>query len=188
MRGFVCVVRLLVAIFGSTALVPAWADPIEEFYKGKQIRLIVATQAGGTYDAYGRVFAAHLSRHIPGNPPVVISNMPGASGMKAAAYMYKLAPRDGTTIATFNNAMGLRQVLEAEAASQFDVTQFTWIGAMSTTASVLIAYHKSGVKTVEDAKTKEVNLWRTKHLRRELHISDTAEPFPGHALQIRHRV
>src|SRR2546423_1575715 len=96
---------------------PGWrgtghADAIEDFYRGRQVKLVIGSNTGGAYDAYGRLLAAHLGRHIPGNPAVVPSNMPGASGIQSATYLYQIAPKDGFVIGLFNQSMGQRQMLE----------------------------------------------------------------------------
>jgi tripartite-type tricarboxylate transporter receptor subunit TctC len=131
------------------------ADAIEDFYKGRQIKLVIGSNSGGAYDFYGRLLAAHLGRHIPGNPTIVPSNMPGASGIQSAAYLYQIAPKDGSVIGLFNQSMGQRQMLEPDAV-RFDTATFNWLGAMTTTTNVFITWHASGVKTLEDAKTKTV--------------------------------
>ena len=78
--------------------VPAHADPVAEFYKGKQINLIVGFGPGGGYDIYARVLARHLGRFIPGHPNIVVQAMPGAGSLRAANYLYNIAPKDGTAI------------------------------------------------------------------------------------------
>ena len=139
---------------------PGWegtarADAIEDFYKGRQVKLVIGSNTGGAYDSYGRLLAAHLGRHIPGNPTVVPSNMPGASGIQSATYLYQIAPKDGSALGLFNQSMGQRQMLEPDAV-RFDTASFNWLGAMNTTTNVFITWHASGVKTLDDAKTKDV--------------------------------
>src|SRR3954462_3452161 len=139
---------------------PTWAgmvraDAIEDFYKGRQVKLVIGSNTGGAYDSYGRLLAAHLGRHIPGNPTVVPSNMPGASGIQSATYLYQIAPKDGSALGLFNQSMGQRQMVEPDAV-RFDTARFTWLGAMNTTTNVFITWHASGVKTLDDAKTKDV--------------------------------
>lgn len=133
----------------------ACADPVEDFYKGRQIRLVIGANSGGSYDSYGRLAAAHLGRHIPGRPVVVATNMPGASGMQSAAYLYRLAPQDGSVIGMFNQSMAQRQMLEPDA-TRFDAGRFAWLGAMDTSTTVFVTWYASGVRTLADAKAKEV--------------------------------
>ena len=133
----------------------ARADAIVGFYAGRQLKLVIGSNNGGTYDLYGRLLAAHLPRHIPGHPTVLPVNMPGASGVQSATYLHQIAPRDGSTLGLFNQSMAQRQMLEPEIA-RFDMATFGWIGAMSTTTNVSITWHASGVKTLADARAKTV--------------------------------
>jgi tripartite-type tricarboxylate transporter receptor subunit TctC len=150
---FLLSLSLLVAL-------PVWegtarADAIEDFYKGRQVKLVIGSNTGGAYDIYGRLLAAHLGRHIPGRPTIVPSNMPGASGIQSATYLHQIAPRDGSVIGLFNQSMGQRQMLEPDAV-RFDTTTFNWLGAMTTTTNVFITWHASRVQTLDDAKAKTV--------------------------------
>src|SRR3954469_21913605 len=79
----------------------ARADDVADFYKGKRINLIVSYGTGGGYDVYARVLARHMGRHIPGNPSIIIQNMPGAGSLRGANYIYNVAPKDGTVFGTF---------------------------------------------------------------------------------------
>jgi tripartite-type tricarboxylate transporter receptor subunit TctC len=116
---------------------------------------VIGSNSGGAYDFYGRLLATRLGRHIPGNPTIVPSNMPGTSGIQSATYLYQIAPKDGSVIGLFNQSIGQRQMLEPEVA-RFDAATFNWLGAMTTTTNVFITWHASGVKTLDDAKTKRV--------------------------------
>ena len=131
---------------------PARAD---DFYQGKTLRIVVGTPTGGGYDAYARLVARHLGNHIPGKPALIVSNMPGASGLKAAAYLYGIAPRDGTVIATFNKAMPLYQAL-GQLDIQFRTEEMSWIGSVSQSVDVITVWHKTGVRTIADAKRREI--------------------------------
>jgi tripartite-type tricarboxylate transporter receptor subunit TctC len=131
------------------------AASTENFYKGRQVKLIIGANSGGAYDSYGRLLATHLGRHIPGNPAIVPSNMPGASGVQSATYLYQVAPKDGSTLGLFNQSMGQRQMLEPDS-GRFDIGTFNWLGAMNVTTNVFITWHASGVKTLDDAKLKDV--------------------------------
>jgi tripartite-type tricarboxylate transporter receptor subunit TctC len=135
--------------------VSAAADPVEDFYKGRQLRFIIGSNTGGAYDFYGRLLATHLGRHIPGNPTIVPTNMPGTSGVQSANYLFNIAPKDGSVIGLFNQSMIQRQVLEPEAV-RFDGRTFNWLGAMSVTTNVFITWWASGVRALADAKSKDV--------------------------------
>jgi tripartite-type tricarboxylate transporter receptor subunit TctC len=101
----------LAAALAGVGLAAAGAARAEDYYKGKTIRLVIGTPPGGGYDAYGRLVARHLADFIPGRPSIVVANLPGASGVKAAYYIYAIAPKDGTAIATFNKSIPFYQAL-----------------------------------------------------------------------------
>src|SRR6187401_903098 len=130
------------------------ADPVADFYKGKTISLYVAFPPGGGYDLYARVVAPHFTRHIPGNPQIVIKNMTGGSGMRAAAYITAITPQDGTSLGLFLDALTLGKVLGG--AGEFDPVKLTWIGRIVSTATVSVAWHTSPVQSIEQAKTREL--------------------------------
>ena len=134
----------------------AWAaEPEGAFYKGKQIRLIVSSNAGTGYDAYARVLAQFMPKYIPGNPTIVVQNMGGASGLTGAGYVYNVAPRDGTVFASAVSNLPTTPLLSPEAAP-FDVGKLGWIGSMSTDPYVGFVWHSAPIRTFEEAKTKEV--------------------------------
>src|SRR5678810_351104 len=101
-------VRTAAAFLASATLLSAGAAgaaPAGDFYKGRTVSIIIGYSAGGGYDLYARVLAQHLGKHIPGNPNVIPQNMPGAGSIKAAAYVFSAAPKDGTVIGTFARGM-----------------------------------------------------------------------------------
>jgi tripartite-type tricarboxylate transporter receptor subunit TctC len=144
----------VVALFLAAAGV-ARAQPAEEFYRGKTVKFVVGSNTGGSYDTYSRLLAVHLGKHIPGNPAVVVENMPGASGTKSANYLAEVAPKDGTVIGMFNQSMPQRQMFEPDLI-KIDLSKFGWIGAMNASTNVFITWHTTGVRTVDDAKNKQV--------------------------------
>src|SRR2546428_469007 len=113
---------------------PALADPVADFYRGKSISLYVGFPPGGGYDLYARVFAPYFSRHIPGNPSIVLKSMLGGSGMKAAGYMTTVTPQDGTSLGIFLDALTLGKVLGGP--GDFDPVKMVWIGRIVSTATV----------------------------------------------------
>src|SRR3954453_24136841 len=127
----------------------------EEYFKGKTIRLVVGTPPGGGYDTYGRLVARHLHDYLPGHPTVIAVNMAGVSGMNAVSWLYTQAPRDGSTIATFNKSMPFYQALGQQGAN-FKTEELSWIGSLSQDPDVVSVWHKAGVKTIDDAKTRQV--------------------------------
>jgi len=132
----------------------ALADPVADFYRGKTISLYVGFPPGGGYDLYARVFAPHFTRHIPGNPQIVIKTMLGGSGIQAAGYMTHVTPQDGTSLGLFLDALTLGKVLGGH--GDFDPVKLTWIGRIVTTATVSVVWHTSPVQTIEEAKHREI--------------------------------
>src|SRR5581483_4688164 len=121
----------------------ALADPVEDFYKGKSITLIIASGEGGGYDIASRLAAQHLSKHIPGHPTIIAKNMPGASGIGTVEYMYNVAPKDGTVIAMPQPPMVLYKVLDRGA--RFEPQKFIWLGRFSTLQTFGVVSRKAPV-------------------------------------------
>lgn len=141
---------LLSACFAASAHAAAPVD----FYRGKTVFVIIGYSPGGGYDLYARLFAQHLSKHIPGNPTVVPQNMPGAGSLKAANYIYSVVPKDGLTIGTFARAMGAAQLIGQ---AGFDATKFTWIGSPTRDTSLCVSWATSPVKSWADVlKTQSI--------------------------------
>ena len=126
---------------------------VADFYRGKNITLIVGYSAGGGYDTYSRILARHLSKHIPGNPAIVVQNMPGAGSLKMANFLYNVAPKDGSTIGTFSRGMAMEPLIGGQNV-QFDSTKFTWLGSGTNETSVFVLWHTAPVKTWNDILTK----------------------------------
>jgi tripartite-type tricarboxylate transporter receptor subunit TctC len=141
------------ALLAAIAFAPAHAD--EPFYKGKSISLVIASNTAGGYDTYGRLLARHLPRHLAGNPTIVPQNMPGAGGIRGANYLYAVAPKDGTVLGIFDQAMFLDQLLGIPGL-RGDVRQFNWIGRLMSNSSVLFAWHTAVVQKIQDAFTHEL--------------------------------
>jgi tripartite-type tricarboxylate transporter receptor subunit TctC len=131
------------------------ADSIEDFYKGKTVNLMIGYSVGGGYDLYGRLLARHLGKHIPGHPGVVPQNMTGAGSLRAAQYIYSVAPKDGTAIGTFGRTIATTPLL-TPASAPFDGTKFSWLGSVTNEVSTCVTWHTSPVKTWNDVLTKEV--------------------------------
>lgn len=150
-------VRTLLALsaLGASIVMAAKAQTPEEFFRGRQLRMVIAAPAGGGYDEYGRAVAQYLGRYIPGHPTFIAENMPGASGTVAMNWLYAQAPRDGSVIATFNNAMPFYETV-GEPGIRFKSDELSWIGSVSQTANTVCVWYTAGVKTIEDAKHKEV--------------------------------
>src|SRR3954468_19760204 len=119
----------------------------EPFYKGKTVSLIIASNASGGYDTYGRLLARHLGAYLDGHPNVVVQNMPGAGGIRAANQLYNVVPKDGTVIGIFDQAVFLNQLLGVSGL-RADVAKFNWIGRMIGNSAVLFAWHTAEVKKI----------------------------------------
>jgi tripartite-type tricarboxylate transporter receptor subunit TctC len=139
-----------------TAAGAARADSVADFYKGKTIQFFVGYEAGSGYDLYARLLARHYGAQIPGRPGVVVQNMPGAGSIKAANYLYEVAPRDGTQIGMTSRGTPMTPLLGGKGATFKDDRSFTWIGSMNNEVSVCAAWEGSGVKTIEDAMHREL--------------------------------
>jgi len=141
---------------GAFALAPAalHAAPAEDFYKGRQIIMIMSTDAGGGYAAYANALIPYLSAHIPGKPRIVVQYMPGAGGIRAMNYLYSAAPKDGTRIAMVH-AMSPYAPLFGVAAAKYDPRKMNWLGSLDNTSGMCVAWTASGIKTWQDMFDKE---------------------------------
>ena len=145
----------VLAMIGTAAVTAARADEVADFYRGKQITLYVGFSPGGGYDAYARLLARHLGKYIPGNPIVVVQNMPGAGSLRAANYIYSVAPKDGTAFGLFARDMVTIALLGGDANVQFDPRKFTWLGSSSSYANdayLLMLRKDAPVKSIADAR------------------------------------
>jgi tripartite-type tricarboxylate transporter receptor subunit TctC len=146
----------LVFLFALALLsAPALADPVEDFYKGKQITFVIRSGVGGGYDLYARVLGRHIGKHIPGNPQVIPINMPGGGGIKAANYVAKVAPKDGTILTMVSQGLPVDQALGINNGLEADLRDFHWVGNMSSHNQVTVVWHTSKTKTFEDALKRE---------------------------------
>jgi tripartite-type tricarboxylate transporter receptor subunit TctC len=138
----------------STAI-PAAAQSPASFYKGKTVSLYIGSGVAGGTDAWSRTLAKHIGRHIPGNPPVVPVNMPGAGGLKMTNFIYNAAPKDGTAFGNPNGGIVLEPLLGGQGAN-FDATKLSWIGSPDHDTTVCVARRDAAVQSVEDLRTNEL--------------------------------
>jgi tripartite-type tricarboxylate transporter receptor subunit TctC len=149
-----------------------------DFYKDRTITFIIGSAPGGGYDTYSRLVASHLGRHIGGQPTIIPQNLPGAGSIRAANYLYNVAPKDGTAIGMVDEAILLNQILAvqepaADAAepswfggilrrimgrqeAKSDVTKFNWIGRVLANSAILFVRREAGVRKIEDAFGREL--------------------------------
>ncbi len=133
----------------------AQAQDPAAFYKGRNVDLYIGYSVGGAYDLYARVIARHLGKHIPGNPTIVPKNLEGAGSLRLANWLYNVAPKDGTAIATIGRGTAFDPLLGSKGA-QFQADKFTWIGSANNEVSVCASWHTSPVKTWADVLKTEL--------------------------------
>jgi tripartite-type tricarboxylate transporter receptor subunit TctC len=131
------------------------AQSVADFYRGKQITLLIASGAAGGYDTYARVFARHVSRHIPGEPAIVPKNLPAAGGLTAANTLYAVSGHDGLTIGALTNGVAM-DPLFGNPGARFDAQKFSWIGSMGKLQNICATWIDSPVRSIDAAKAREV--------------------------------
>jgi tripartite-type tricarboxylate transporter receptor subunit TctC len=139
---------------GLLATAQARADAVADFYRGKQLNLVVGYGTGGGYDVYARLMARYLGKYIPGNPSIIVQNMPGAGSLRSVNYLYNAAPKDGSVIGTFARDMPLLGII-GHPNARFDPRGLTWLGSSSSysnDAYLLFARRDAAVKSIEDAR------------------------------------
>jgi tripartite-type tricarboxylate transporter receptor subunit TctC len=130
---------------------------VEDFFRGKQIRMVLPTAPGGSTSLYGMALSDFMARHIPGRPVIVPEYRPGAGGAVAASYVYNAAPKDGTVITMLLSSMVTIQLLQPDGV-KFDTAKFSHLGRIADLPRALIAWHTAGLNSIEDAKAREVAL------------------------------
>ncbi len=142
------------ALVAALAISGAKAESADGFYRGRTVQIIVGFTPGGGYDLYARALARHIGKHIPGLPSVAVQNMPGAGSLKAANYLYNVAPKDGTVFGTFDRGLPMERLLGRVEGENFDATNFTWIGSITDEPSVCGFSSRSGIRNWQDMKSK----------------------------------
>jgi tripartite-type tricarboxylate transporter receptor subunit TctC len=138
-----------------TLPVPARAQSVADFYRGKQVQMLIGYSAGAGYDLYARVLARHMGKHIPGNPTLLAQNMPGAGSLKLANYLYAQAPKDGSVVGMVSRGMATEPLFGD---AKFDPTKFTWLGSITSEVSVCATWHTSPIKSWSDIAIKSFTL------------------------------
>jgi tripartite-type tricarboxylate transporter receptor subunit TctC len=138
----------------------AYADAVEDFYKGKTVTVVTSTGVGGPFDLTARALARHMPRFIPGRPTMIVRNMPGGGHVLATNFMYQQAEKDGTVIATVNNSVPLHQVLGGQGV-RYDARRFYWLGSTGTSNLMTVAWHTSGFTTMDDVMKRELVIGAT---------------------------
>jgi tripartite-type tricarboxylate transporter receptor subunit TctC len=132
----------------------AQADPVADFYAGKTVTIVVGMPPPDQHDNDGRLLARFMSKYMPGNPNFIVQSMPGGGSLKAAQYMWAVAPRDGTTFGIVQRGMMMMPLLRYPEAN-FDPTKFTWIGTRAGETSIVVVWNNSPTKSIDDARNRE---------------------------------
>ena len=133
----------------------ALAQSAADFFKGRQLTMLVYSGAGSTYDIYARLLAKHMPNHLPGKPTIITQYMVGAGGLKQVDYMNKIAPRDGTVFGTIGRGLAFEPMLGKNEVG-FDPLKFNWLGSMNREITVALSWNTAKIKTFEDLKTMEL--------------------------------
>ena len=149
---------MLGGIASALCALPVRAAPAP--YRWNSLTIITSTGAGGTYDLIARLVARYMPKYLPGNPTAIVQNMPGGGNVLATNFMYTIAPKDGTTIATVHNAMPVHQMLGGQGV-RFDAGQFEWLGSTGPENEVILVWHTTGIRTFEELQKREVILGGT---------------------------
>ena len=156
--------RLLNALFALLCCAlagSAWAQPVADFYRGKTVNVWIGYGPGGGYDLSARVLARHMGRHIPGAPSITPINMPGGGGIISANYVGQVAPKDGTILTMVSQGLPIDQALQLNSSLRVDMRSFNWIGNLVNANQLLVVWHTSKVKTLEEAKKTETLIGST---------------------------
>jgi len=146
----------LVATLTVAVIQPARSQQaVEDFYRGKQLDMVIGYSPGGTYDLYARLVARFLGNYIPGKPNIVPRNMPGAGSRSATKWVYSIGPKDGTVLATSDQSLAVEQTM-GDKQLDIDTTKLVYIGNPNADNNSTACWYTSGLKTIEDAKKRQV--------------------------------
>jgi tripartite-type tricarboxylate transporter receptor subunit TctC len=136
---------------------PARAQSVANFYRGKTLTMIVGGSAGGGFDTLARAIGRHIGAHIPGNPDIVVKNMPGAGGLLSLDHLYNVAEKDGTVLGLINNTPPFIPLFSGKPA-RFDAEKFSWLGTPSVESPLVLYWHTVPVNSVDDLRAKETTV------------------------------
>lgn len=142
-------------------LLSARADDLSSFYAGRTVQLVIGYASGGGYDDYARMLGRHIGRHIPGHPTVLVQNMPGAGSVRAANYLYNIAPKDGTVFGGFARGIFIDPLLGRAEGIRYTAAKFGWLGSISTDAGVCAFRSDAGINSWQDMQTKRYKIGAT---------------------------
>ncbi len=147
-RAIAMVLALLVAL-------PAAAQNVADFYRGRTVELLIGYTTGGGYDTYGRLVARHLGAYLPGKPTIIVRNMPGGGGRVLMGHMMNIAPKDGSVLATADQSLPLAQAMR-DPTIHFDAKALIWIGNPAADNNTVVTWHTTGVTTMEQARQQPI--------------------------------
>jgi tripartite-type tricarboxylate transporter receptor subunit TctC len=153
-RSAAVLAGLFVCSAGALVPEPAAADPVADFYKGRTVSIVIGSGMGGSYGLYSQLAARYIGKKIPGSPTVIVQSMPGAGGMKALNYTYNAALKDGSVISLVHQEVLQETILNEQA--KFDARKYNWIGRFVDVDYIGVASDKSGVKSLDDVRKREV--------------------------------
>jgi tripartite-type tricarboxylate transporter receptor subunit TctC len=140
---------------------PARSDSVADFYAGRTVQLVIGYATGGGYDDYARMLGRHIGRHIPGNPTVVVQNMPGAGSIKSANYLYSIAPKDGTVFGGFARGIFIDPLLGRSESARYEAAKFGWLGSVSSDIGVCAFRTDAAINSWADMQTKRYKIGAT---------------------------
>lgn len=128
----------------------------QEFYKGKELAVVIGSDVSGGYDAYGRLIGKHIVNHLPGKPVFVARNMPGAGGRRALSYIYNVAAKDGTVIGTTLRTVPIDPILHGNESFDYESTKINWLGSANNEVSTCLVWHTAPAQTIAQARNTEL--------------------------------
>ncbi len=149
------------AVFAMAAIVALSSSAsAQQFYQNKTVNIYIGFGAGGSYDYHGRLLARHIGKHLPGEPVVVANSMPGAGSLRAANYLFNVAPKDGTAIGLLTQTLPLEELL-GNPGVNYRSSQFNWIGRTTDVVDIVMTWHTSKVRNIEDLRRIETPIATT---------------------------
>src|SRR5262249_45453655 len=154
---------LVIGLGAASALAstPVRCDEVADFYAGRTVQLVIGYAPGGGYDDHARMLGRHIGQHIPGNPTVVVQNMPGAGSIRAANYLYNVAPKDGTVFGGFARGLFIDPLLGRGEGTRFTPAKFGWLGSISNDVGVCAFRADAGIESWADMRTRRYKIGAT---------------------------
>ncbi len=146
---------LAVGAVSFAAAMPAGANPVEEFYRGKTLVVAMGSGPVGTYAIYAQLIAEHLPRHLPGNPKIIAQSMPGAGGLRAVNHLYNVAPKDGSYMLVVVQTVATDQILQRDGA-KYDARRFNYIGRFADNTPITVVWNATGLASLDALRQREV--------------------------------